>query len=168
VQLRVSVSYPLAVDGYEGLTASIESAWGKFNSSDGGRRDLCLDEVSDVLETGRLVQCDAVRAVERLVTVALSSKSSQVQESALHAICTASTHHELPYRVVEPLAFRADSFEPSLIGYALSVLGCTHDQAALPTLQRFLHHPHSEVRREAADAVAELHGHRASAQDKTA
>ncbi|MFD9408569.1 hypothetical protein ACFWBN_16350 [Streptomyces sp. NPDC059989] len=156
------------MDGYQGLTALIESAWEELNSSDAGRRDLCLDVVSDVLETGRLAQNDVERAVERLATVALSGESYEVRESALHAVCTASTHYELPYRVVEPLAAGADGFEPLLLAYVLAVLGCTHDQAALPIVERFLHHPHSEVRREASEAVTELHWHRESAQDKTA
>ncbi|MFC8505760.1 HEAT repeat domain-containing protein [Streptomyces sp. NPDC057411] len=145
------------MDGYQGLTALIESAWEELNDSDAGRRDLCLDVVSDVLETGRLTPDDAERAVERLVTVALSDEGYQVRESALHAACTASTHYELPYRVVEPLAVGADGFEPLLLDYVLAILGSTHDQAALPIVERFLHHPHPEVRREAAEAVNELH-----------
>ncbi|MFI8235008.1 hypothetical protein ACIGDI_40075 [Streptomyces sp. NPDC085900] len=40
------------MDGYQGLTALIESAWEGLNGSDAGRRDLCLDVVSDVLEIG--------------------------------------------------------------------------------------------------------------------
>ncbi|MFF4247937.1 hypothetical protein ACFYY2_26225 [Streptomyces sp. NPDC001822] len=154
------------MDGYQGLTALIESAWEGLNGSDAGRRDLCLDVVSDVLETGRLAQHDVERAVGRLVTVALSGESYEVRESALHAVFTASTYYALPYRVVEPLAAGADGFEPLLLGYVLSVLGCTHDLAALPIVERFLHHPCSEVRREASDAVTELHWHRESGQDK--
>ncbi|MFG2331702.1 hypothetical protein ACGFMM_18960 [Streptomyces sp. NPDC048604] len=156
------------MDGYEVLTALIESAWKELNSSDAGRRDLCLDVVSDVLETGRLTQNDVERAVERAVTVTLSGESYAVRESALHAVCTASTLYELPYRVVEPLAAGVDGFEPLLLAYVLAVLGCTHDQAALPIVERFLHHPHSEVRREASEAVTELHWHRESAQGETA
>ncbi|MYS12082.1 hypothetical protein GTW71_37935, partial [Streptomyces sp. SID6041] len=53
------------MDGYQGLTAVIESAWEELNSSDTGRRDLCLDVVSDVLETGGLAQHDVERTVER-------------------------------------------------------------------------------------------------------
>jgi len=163
----VTVSYALAVDGYQSLTALIESAWEELNSPDAGRRELCLDVISDVLETGRLAQNDVERAVERLATVALSGENYEVRESALHAVCTASTHYKLPYRVVEPLAAGVDSFEPLLLAYVLAVLGCTHDEAALPIVERFLQHPHSEVRREALEAVTELHWHRESAQDKT-
>ncbi|MFF8262539.1 HEAT repeat domain-containing protein [Streptomyces virginiae] len=144
------------MDGNQGLTALIESAWEELNGSDAGRRDLCLDLVSDVLETGRLTPNDAERAVERLVTVALSDEGYPVRESALHAACTASTHYEIPYRVVEPLAVGTDNFEPLLLAYVLAILGSTHDQAALPIVERFLHHPHPEVRTEAADAVNEL------------
>ncbi|MFI8235009.1 HEAT repeat domain-containing protein [Streptomyces sp. NPDC085900] len=79
-----------------------------------------------------------------------------MRESALHAACTASTHYELPYRVVEPLAVGADGFEPLLLDYVLAILGSTHDQAALPIVERFLRHPHPEVRREAAESVNEL------------
>ncbi|MFC9883247.1 HEAT repeat domain-containing protein [Streptomyces libani] len=156
------------MDGYQGLTALIESAREELNSSDVGRRDLRLEVVSDILETGRLAQNDAERAAERLVTVALSDEGYAVRESALHAVSTASTHYELPYRVVEPLAAGVGGFEPLLLAYVLTVLGCTHDQAALPIVERFLHHPHSEVRREASEAVTELRWHRESAQDKTA
>ncbi|MEU3410990.1 HEAT repeat domain-containing protein [Streptomyces sp. NPDC006658] len=109
-----------------------------------------------MLETGRLTPVDAGRVVERLVTVALSDEGYPVRESALHAVCTASTHYELPYRVVEPLAVGADGFEPLLLDYVLAILGSTHDQAALPIVERFLHHPHPEVRKEAAEAVNEL------------
>ncbi|MGW1593717.1 HEAT repeat domain-containing protein [Streptomyces sp. NPDC002343] len=144
------------MDGYQGLTALIESAMEELNGSDAGRRDLCLDVVSDVLETGRLTPVDAGRVVERLVTAALSDEGYPVRESALHAVCTASTHYELPYRVVEPLAVGADGFEPLLLDYVLAILGSTHDQAALPIVERFLHHPHPEVRKEAAEAVNEL------------
>ncbi|MFI0204520.1 MULTISPECIES: HEAT repeat domain-containing protein [Streptomyces] len=146
------------MDGYQGLTAWIESAWEELNSSDTGRRDLCLDVISDILETGRLTPDDAERTVERLVTVALSDEGHPVRESALHAACTASTHYELPYRVVEPLAIGADGFEPVLLDYVLAILGSTHDRAALPIVERFLHHPHPGVRREAAEAVKELCG----------
>ncbi|MGV9456597.1 HEAT repeat domain-containing protein [Streptomyces sp. NPDC003635] len=153
---------------YQGLTSLIESAWEELHGSRPGRRDLCLDVVSDVLETGRLTPEDAERAVERLVTVALSDESHPVRESALHAACTASTHYELPYRVVEPLAVGADVFEPPLLAYVMAILGSTHDQAALPVVERFLHHPDPEVRREAAEAVNELHWSRESAQGGTA
>ncbi|MFJ4898887.1 hypothetical protein [Streptomyces sp. NPDC088727] len=47
------------MDGYQGLTAMIESAWEELNGSGAGRRDLCLDVVSDVLETARLTPGDA-------------------------------------------------------------------------------------------------------------
>ncbi|MFD4139780.1 hypothetical protein [Streptomyces sp. NPDC058572] len=156
------------MDGYQGLTALIESAWKELNGSDADRRDLCLDVVSDVLETGRLTQGDAERTVERLVMSALSGRGYPVRESALHAVCTASTHYELPYRVVEPLAVGVDGFEPLLLEYVLSILGSTHDQVALPVVERFLQHPHPEVRREAAEAVHELRWSRESAQGETA
>ncbi|MGW7433290.1 hypothetical protein ACWGIN_27585 [Streptomyces sp. NPDC054861] len=143
------------MDGYQGLTALTESAWEELSGSDAGRRDLCLDVVSDVLETGRLTPDDA-EPVERLVTVALSDEGYAVRESALHAACTASTHYELPYPVVEPLAVGADGFEPLLLDYVLAILGSTHDQAALSIVERFLHHRHPEVRRDAAEAVNEL------------
>ncbi|MFF5921988.1 HEAT repeat domain-containing protein [Streptomyces flavochromogenes] len=144
------------MDGYRGLTALIESAWNELNGSDTVHRDHCLDVVGDVLETGRLAQADVERAVERLVTVALSEQRYTVRESALHAVSTASTHYELPYRVVEPLVAGLEGFEPLLLAYVLSVLSCTHDQAALPVVERSLHHPHAEVRWEAAEAVHEL------------
>ncbi|MFD7629535.1 HEAT repeat domain-containing protein [Streptomyces sp. NPDC059851] len=150
------------MDGHPGLTALIESAWKELSGSDAGRRDLCLDVVGDVLETGRLMPGDAEQVVERLVTVALSGEGYAVRESALHAACTASTHYELSYRVVEPLAVGADVFEPLLLDYVLAVLGATHDQAALPVVERFLQHPHPEVRRAAAEAVNELRWSRQS------
>ncbi|MGA5411950.1 HEAT repeat domain-containing protein [Streptomyces lavendulocolor] len=156
------------MDGYQGLTALIESAWDELNGSDAGRRDLCLDVVSDVLGTGRLTQDDAERAVERLVTVALSDESYAVRESALHAACTASMHYELSYRVVEPLAVGADALEPLLLDYILAILGSTHDQAALPVLERFLQHPQPEVRREAAEALNELRWSREPTLGETA
>ncbi|MEU5720070.1 hypothetical protein AB0G71_30725 [Streptomyces sp. NPDC020403] len=156
------------MDGYQSLTALIESAWEKLENRDGDRRDLCVDVVSDVLETGRLTQADAEWAVERLVTVALSDEGYPVKESALHAVCTASTHYELPYRLIKPLAAELDGFEPSLLTYVLAVLGCTHDQAALAVVERFHRHHHPEVRREAAEAVTELRRHREPAKDKTA
>ncbi|MFH8758038.1 HEAT repeat domain-containing protein [Streptomyces atroolivaceus] len=156
------------MDAYQRLTALVESAWVELASSGARPRDHRLDVVNDVLETSRLSQNDAERAVERLVTFALSDEDYPVRESALHAVGTASTYYELPYRVVEPLAAEADGFEPLLLTYVLAILGCTHDQAALPIVERFLHHHHPEVRREAADAVTELSRHRASAQDETA
>ncbi|MFF9070240.1 hypothetical protein ACF09E_33345 [Streptomyces sp. NPDC014891] len=67
--------------------------------------------------------------------------------------------------MVEPLAAGAEGFAPLLLPYVLAVLSSTHDQAALPIVERFLHDPHSEVRKEASEAVAELHGHRESARD---
>ncbi|MEU3916199.1 hypothetical protein [Streptomyces sp. NPDC029721] len=151
------------MDGHQGLMALVESAWQEMDGSDAGRRHLCLDAISDVLETGRLAQDRVERTVERLVAVALSGESHMVQEAALHAVCTASTYHELPYRVVEPLAAGVDGFEPLLVAYVLAVLGCTHDQAALPVVERFLGHPDPEVRREASDAVTELRWHRGPA-----
>ncbi|OEJ98010.1 hypothetical protein J116_011850 [Streptomyces thermolilacinus SPC6] len=146
----------------------IESAWEQLNSSDVDCRDLSLEVVCDVLETGRLTQIDAERTVERLVTVALSDEGYAVRESALNAVSTASTHYELPYRVVEPLAVGADGFEPLLLTYVLGILGSTHDQAALPLVERFLDHPHAEVNREASQAVTELRWYRESAQRETA
>ncbi|MFF3261383.1 hypothetical protein ACFYWO_19695 [Streptomyces sp. NPDC002932] len=152
------------MDGYQGLTALIESAWEELNGSDAGRRDLCLDVVSDILETGRLTPGDAERAVERLVAVALSNGPYPVRESALHAVFAASTHYELPYPVVEPLAAGADVFEPVLLDYVLGVLGSTHDRAVLPVVERFLRHPHPDVRREAAEAVGEARWSREAAR----
>ncbi|MYS05193.1 hypothetical protein GTW71_01720, partial [Streptomyces sp. SID6041] len=108
------------------------------------------------------------RTVERLTAVALSGESYAVRESALHAVCTASSHYELPYRVVEPLAAGAGGFEPLLLPYVLAVLGSTHDHAALPNVERFLHHPHTEVRLEASEAVRELQWHRESPRDRPA
>ncbi|MFF3619054.1 hypothetical protein [Streptomyces sp. NPDC002467] len=145
------------MDGYERLTTLIESAWEEWNGANAGNGDLSLDAIGDVLETGLLTPHDAERTVERLVAVALADVGHGARESALHAICTASVHHELPYRVVEPLAVGADAFEPLLLEYVLGILGATHDRAALPVVERYLRHPHPEVRREAADAVYELH-----------
>ncbi|MFF3173589.1 hypothetical protein ACFVQ0_13270 [Streptomyces sp. NPDC057900] len=152
------------MDGYQGLTALIESAWEELNGSGGGRRDLCLDVVSDVLETGRLTPGDAERAVGHLVAVALSDEPYPVRESALHAVFTASTRYELPYRVLEPLALGADALEPVLLEYVLGVLHSTHDQAVLPVVERFLRHPAPEVRREAAEAVNEVRWSRETAR----
>ncbi|MFD9725158.1 HEAT repeat domain-containing protein [Streptomyces sp. NPDC059072] len=144
------------MDGYGHLRALIESAWEELDAAPAGSGDLSLDAIGDVLETGHLTQHDVERTVERLVTVALSDGGPRVRESALHAICTASVHHELPYRVVEPLAVGADAFERVLLEYVLGILGSTHDRASLPVVERYLRHPHPEVRREAADAVYEL------------
>ncbi|MFE2164220.1 hypothetical protein ACFXB3_04010 [Streptomyces sp. NPDC059447] len=144
------------MDGYLRLTALIESAWEEFDGAPVGSGDLSLEAIGDVLETGRLTPHDAERTVARLVTVALSDVGHPVRESALHAICTASVHHELPYRVVEPLAVGADAFEPLLLEYVLGILGATHDRAALPVVEPYLRHPHPEVRGEAAEAVYEL------------
>ncbi|WP_329212533.1 hypothetical protein [Streptomyces sp. NBC_01708] len=144
------------MDEYLGLTAFLESAWQELNAPDADRRHFCLDAISDVLETGRLTQNDAERSVERLVAVALSDEGYPVREASLHAACTAATHYELPYQVVKPLAVGASGFEPLLLTYVLAILGSTHDQAALPIVQRFHNHPHPEVRREVAEAVHEL------------
>ncbi|MDX3535964.1 HEAT repeat domain-containing protein [Streptomyces sp. MB09-01] len=144
------------MSGYRSPAAWIESAWQELDAPDAGRRDGCLEVVNDVLETGLLTQDDAERAVERLVAVALSGEGYALRESALHAICTATAPYELPYRVVEPLAAGVDGFEPVLLEYVLAALGSTCDRAALPVVERFLHHPHPGVRREAADAVNEL------------
>lgn len=163
-----SVSYALAVDGHQGLTALIESAWKELDGLDAGRRDLCLDVVGDVLETGRLTPDDAERAVERLVSIALSDEGHPVRESALNAVCAASMRYELPYGVVEPLAVGADAFEPLLLDYVLAILGATHDLAALPVVERFLQHPHPEVRRAAAEEVKELHWSGESARGEAA
>ncbi|MEC4574949.1 hypothetical protein [Streptomyces virginiae] len=152
------------MDGYQALTALLESAWKELDGCAAGRRDLCLDAIGDVLETGRLTPDDAVRAVERLVTIALSDEGYPVRESALHATCTAATHYELPYGVVEPLAVAADDFEPLLLDYVLGILGATHDLAALPVVERFLLRPHPEVRRVAAEEVKELRRSRQSAR----
>ncbi|RST19680.1 hypothetical protein E2C00_00920 [Streptomyces sp. WAC05374] len=143
----------------------MESAWEELNGSHAGRRrDLCLDAVGDVLETGRLTASEAERAVERLIGIAVCDEDHWVRESALHAVCTASTHYALPYRVVEPLAVGVDAFEPLLLPYVLAILGCTHDQAALPAVERFLQHSSPDVRREAEEAVSELHWSRGSAR----
>lgn len=156
------------MDDYQGMTTLLASAWQDLNDSDADRAHLCLDAVSDVLETGRLTQYDAERSVERLVTVALADESYLVREAALHAACTAATHYELPYRAVEPLAVSADDFEPLLLTYVLAILSCTHDQRALPIVERFHQHPRADVRKEAADAVHELRWIRESAPGKTA
>ncbi|MEJ8645482.1 hypothetical protein WKI68_38150 [Streptomyces sp. MS1.HAVA.3] len=150
------VKAALTVDGYQRLTALIESAWQELQAGDAGRRDHCLEVVSDVLETGHLTQDDAERAVARLVPVALSDEGHTVRESALHAIFTGSTRYRFPYRVVEPLADGVDRFERVLLGYVLGILCDTYDQAALPIIERFLDHPHPEVRKEAAEAAGEL------------
>ncbi|MEU7605631.1 hypothetical protein [Streptomyces sp. NPDC041003] len=144
------------MSGYRSPEEWVESAWQELDAPDTGRRDSCLEVVCDVLETGRLAQADAERAIERLVAVALSDESHTLRESALHAICTATTPYELPYRVVEPLAAGVDGFEPLLLGYVLAVLGSTDDRAVLPVVERFLRHHHPYVRSEAADAVNEL------------
>ncbi|MFD9454002.1 hypothetical protein ACFWBC_13015 [Streptomyces sp. NPDC059985] len=120
------------------------------------RRDLVLDAVGDVLDSGRLTQGEAERAVERLVGIALRDPAHAVRESALHAVFTASVRYLLPYRVVEPLAAAAEGFGPALLDYVLPVLGATYDPAALPTVERFLRHPHPGVRGEAEEAAAEL------------
>ncbi|MEU9088183.1 HEAT repeat domain-containing protein [Streptomyces sp. NPDC048357] len=156
------------MSGYRSPEAWIEAAWQELDGPDTGRRDGCLEVVSDMLETGRLSQDGAERAVERLVAVALSDESHTLRESALHAICTAATPYELPYRVVEPLAAGVDGFEPLLLEYVLAVLGSTDDRAVLPVLERFLRHPHPDVRREAADAVNELRRLRESPGEGTA
>lgn len=106
------VSYALAMTGPKSPMAWIEWAWQELDAPDAGRRDSCLEVVGDVLETGLLAQGDAVRVVERLVAVALSGESYGLRESALHAVCTATTPYELPYLVVAPLA-AADGMEPS-------------------------------------------------------
>ncbi|MFJ8750949.1 hypothetical protein ACIREO_16650 [Streptomyces sp. NPDC102441] len=155
------------MDADQCLTPLIEAAWEELEGSDARSRHLGLDAIGDLLETGRLTQDDAERAVERLVIVALSAEDHAVQESALNAICTTSTRYELPYGVVEPLAAGADGFEPLLLAYILIILGGTHDHAALPIIERFRHHDHPEVRRETAEAVTEVRGYRKSVQDRT-
>ncbi|MFD7910261.1 HEAT repeat domain-containing protein [Streptomyces sp. NPDC059752] len=153
--------------GSKSPMAWIEWAWQELDAPDAGRRDSCLEVVGDVLETGLLAQGDAVRVVERLVAVALSDESYELRESALHALCTATTPYELPYLVVAPLA-AADGMEPLLLEYVLDVLGATGDRAALPAVERFLRHPDPGVRREAADAVKELRWRLHPAREGTA
>ncbi|MEV7441955.1 hypothetical protein AB0O22_12475 [Streptomyces sp. NPDC091204] len=97
----------------------------------------------------------------------LSGESHALRESALHAIRTATTPYALPYRVAEPLAAGVDGFEPLLLAYVLAVLGSTDDRMVLPVVERFLRPPHPKVRREAADAVSELHRLRESPGEGT-
>ncbi|MGF1427987.1 HEAT repeat domain-containing protein [Kitasatospora sp. LaBMicrA B282] len=145
------------MDGYQAVTAMIASAWQRFDDPASPARHFCLDAIGDVLERRSLAQQDAERVVERLVQVALCDDEGGWElESALHAVCTAATYYRLPYRLVQPLAVGVDGFEPELLSYVLVVLGFTYDQAALPTVERFLEHPHPEVRGAAADALAEL------------
>ncbi|MFD3471946.1 hypothetical protein ACFWWM_37575 [Streptomyces sp. NPDC058682] len=163
--------------GPKSPTAWIESARQELDAPDAGRRDSCLEVVSDVLETGLLARDDAarddaarddaVRVVERLVAVALSDEGYELRESALHALCTATAPYELPQRVVAPLA-AADGMEPLLLEYVLGVHGATGDRAALPAVGRFLRHPDPGVRREAADAVKELRWRLHPAREGTA
>ncbi|MFJ3727377.1 hypothetical protein ACIPYQ_33105 [Streptomyces sp. NPDC090045] len=86
------------MSGYRSPEEWVESAWEELDAPDTGRRDSCLEVVCDVLETGRLTQADAERAIERLVAVALSDESHTLRESALHAICTATAPYELRLR----------------------------------------------------------------------
>ncbi|MFF4429171.1 hypothetical protein ACFYZ4_08345 [Streptomyces sp. NPDC001513] len=51
---------------YRSPEAWVEAAWQELDAPDTGRRDGCLEVVGDMLETGRLSQDDAERAVERL------------------------------------------------------------------------------------------------------
>ncbi|MCX4802265.1 hypothetical protein OG594_11460 [Streptomyces sp. NBC_01214] len=158
--------------GPKSPTAWIESARQELDAPDAGRRDSCLEVVSDVLETGLLARDgaarnDAVRVVERLVAVALSDEGYELRESALHALCTATAPYELPQRVVAPLA-AADGMEPLLLEYVLGVHGATGDRAALPAVGRFLRHPDPGVRRAAADAVKELRWRLHPAREGTA
>ncbi|WP_129842394.1 hypothetical protein [Streptomyces sp. RFCAC02] len=141
------------MDGFQAPTALIAAVPGESDGFGAGRRDLFLDTVGDCLDMGRPTPDEAERAVERLIAVALSEESRPVRESALHAVCLASTHHELPYRLVEPLAACADALDPPLLGHALAILGSTHDRSALPVVERFLRHCHSGVRAEAADEL---------------
>ncbi|MFB6583716.1 hypothetical protein ACFCYC_41005 [Streptomyces sp. NPDC056402] len=134
------VSHALAATGPKSPTAWIESARQELDAPDAGRRDSCLEVVSDVLETGLLARDEAVRVVERLVAVALSDESYELRESALHALCTATAPYELPHRVLAPLV-AADGMEPLLLEYVLAALGATGDRAALPAVGRFLRHP---------------------------
>ncbi|WP_051716148.1 HEAT repeat domain-containing protein [Streptomyces bikiniensis] len=145
------------MDGYARLTARIEKAWEKFDDPATPHRDFRLDEISDVLEAGLLTQEDAERAVGRMVGVALSGDEDRaVLESALYAVCTAGTRYTLPLPLVKPLADAADRFDPPLLAYVLSALGSTYDKAATPLAERFLDHPHPEIRREAEDALTEI------------
>ncbi|MEV7590894.1 hypothetical protein AB0O42_11500 [Streptomyces sp. NPDC089922] len=143
------------MDGYPSASAVIASAWRELEAP-GVERSLVLDAVSDALDTAHPSQEEAERAVGRLVALALGEEPPAVLESALHAICTASTRYRFPYALVEPLAAGVDRFAPLLLDYVLGILADTHDGAALPVVERFLHHPHPDVRREAADAVREL------------
>ncbi|KLJ00515.1 hypothetical protein WQ59_15330 [Streptomyces sp. KE1] len=124
------------------------------------RRDLCLDAVGDLLDTGGLPRAERERAVGRLVALALSARDDEVQESALHALCVAADHHQLSYAVIAPLAGRGDgegdNFSPVLLPYVLAALSATYDRRALPLVQRYLRHPHPGVRAEAAEALREL------------
>lgn len=138
------------------LTALVASAWEAVDDPATARRDLSLDAIGDVLETGRLPQDEVERAVERLVTLALSAKGDAVRESALHALCLAVGQYRLPYRTLAPLAEHGDDFGPVLLPYVLAAVSSTHDRQALPLVQRYLRHPHPEVRGEAAEALHEL------------
>ncbi|MEU6312885.1 hypothetical protein [Streptomyces sp. NPDC047014] len=145
------------MDSYPSASALIASAWTRLEGPPVDR-SLWLDAIGDALDTGLPPQEEAERAVARLAALALAlpEEPPVVRESALHAICTASTRYRFPFALVEPLAAGADRFEPVLLVYVLGILADTHDAAALPVVERYLSHPEAEVRREAADAVREL------------
>ncbi|MFJ3501463.1 MULTISPECIES: hypothetical protein [unclassified Streptomyces] len=145
------------MDRYENPAARVEKAWKEFDDPATPSRSACLDSVDDLLEAGLLTREDAERVVGRMARIALSEdEDGAVLESALHAVCTAGTRYTLPLPLVEPLAAAADRFERPLLVYVLSALGSTHDRAAIPLAERFLDHPHPEIRREAEDALTEI------------
>ncbi|MFJ1564991.1 hypothetical protein ACIOG8_12315 [Streptomyces erythrochromogenes] len=146
----------------------IESAWRELDAPDAGNRDGCLEVVADILERGLPARADAERVAGRLVAVALSDEGYALRESALHALSAGTTSYEFAHRALEPLAAGADRFEPLLLEYVLYVLGCAGGRSALPVVERFLHHPAPEVRREAAEAARELHWRLRAVREGTA
>ncbi|MEU6107692.1 hypothetical protein ABZ853_04645 [Streptomyces albidoflavus] len=138
------------------LTALLASVWEAVDDPATARRDLSLDAIGDALETGRLPRDEVERAAERLVALALSAEDDPVRESALHALCLATGQYRLPYRTLAPLAEHGDAFGPVLLPYVLAAVSSTHDRQALPLVQRYLRHPHPDVRGEAAEALHEL------------
>lgn len=129
-----------------------------MGSPDPRARALAADQASDYLRS-RYADTAAVHAeVARLVEIAVHDNEEIVREAALHACIDAVSYHDLPLELFRPLIPLMPHLSTELLGYALAILGSTHDPAAGRLIATYADHPDPSVRAEVADALTECRG----------
>lgn len=116
-----------------------------------------IEEIGDLFEYGQIEKSQIIESVYLLLNSALNEQDDVIRESLFNAIKNAVIYQNVGEQISwDAILSNIKDLSGSDLEYALLFLGFSHNNKYISTIQEYLDHSDSDIRRLAQEALVEI------------